>query len=224
MRTLKNRLVPWTFLSQTPKVQGCFCTSAKKSLEPWAFLFLIFIRAHWSELKPMDTQNLTSPIVEAISAQTRSLTQVDWKKSANQTHTIHRSLTDIVDQKNGKIVKNHVLVFPLRSDGRDGVFGGKQLLQQQNSATDFSNSSQTTSNKDVPPVIESCATLSSGYLNMKVYCTNTCHDISQYLAMERLHPGKPKQFKFSAGLTDVTTRPSKMKVSPKIIKSWSLFW
>ena len=25
---------------------------------------------------------------------------------------------------------------------------------------------------------------------MKVYCTNTCHDISQYLAMERLHPGK----------------------------------
>ena len=33
-----------------------------------------------------------------------------------------------------------------------------------------------------------------------------------------------KQFKFSAGLTDVTTRPSKMKVSPKIIKSWSSFW
>ena len=28
---------------------------------------------------------------------------------------------------------------------------------------------------------------------MKVYCTNTCHDISQYLAMERLHPGKKNQ-------------------------------
>ena len=108
---------------------------------------------------------------------------------------------------------NHVLVCPVA--GQNGVFRGKQLLQQQNSATDFSNSSQTTSNKDVPPLIESCA----GCLNMKVYCTNTCHDISQYLAIERLHPGKKKQFKFSAGLTDVTTRPSKMKVSPKIIKS-----
>ena len=69
---------------------------------------------------------------------------------------------------------------------------------------------------------EFCAISSSWCLNMKVYCTNTCHDISQYLAMERLHPGK-KQFKFSAGLTDVTTRPSKMKVSPKIIKSCSSF-
>ena len=106
---------------------------------------------------------------------------------------------------------NHVLVCPVA--GQNGVFRGKQLLQQQNSATDFSNSSQTTSNKDVPPLIESCA----GCLNMKVYCTNTCHDISQYLAMERLHPGKKIQI--PAGLTNVTTRPSKMKVSPKIIKS-----
>ena len=37
---------------------------------------------------------------------------------------------------------------------------------------------------------EFCAISSSWCLNMKVYCTNTCHDISQYLAMERLHPGK----------------------------------
>ena len=112
---------------------------------------------------------------------------------------------------------NHVLVCPVA--GQNGVFRGKQLLQQQNSATDFSNSAQTTSNKEVPPIVESCAISASGCLNMKVYCTNTCHDISQYLAMERLRPGKKKQFKFSAGLTDVTTRPSKMKVSPKIIKS-----
>ena len=83
---------------------------------------------------------------------------------------------------------NHILVCPVA--GQNGVFRGKQLLQQQNSATDFSNSSQTTSNKEVPPVIESCAISASGCLNMKVYCTNTCHDISQYLAMERLHPGK----------------------------------
>ena len=34
-------------------------------------------------------------------------------------------------------------------------------------------------------------------LNMKVYCTNTCHDISQYLAMERLHPGKKTNQIFS---------------------------
>ena len=33
-----------------------------------------------------------------------------------------------------------------------------------------------------------------------------------------------KKIRFSAGLTDVTTRPSKMKVSPKIIKSWPSFW
>ena len=32
---------------------------------------------------------------------------------------------------------------------------------------------------------------------MKVYCTNTCHDISQYLAMERLHPGKKTNQIFS---------------------------
>ena len=40
---------------------------------------------------------------------------------------------------------------------------------------------------------EFCDISSSGCLNMKVYCTNTCHDISQYLAMERLHPGKKNQ-------------------------------
>ena len=106
MRTLKNRLELFFLICQ--KYKGVFYFHKKKT---WT-LSVPFSHFHQSPLKWIKTyrHSIFNKSL-AISAQTRSLTQVDWKKSANQTHTIHWILTDIVDPKTAKLWRTMFLFF-----------------------------------------------------------------------------------------------------------------